>query len=119
MAFPGIEELIAAAGPQIKDVEVEFGGVKTMLKVRQLKFREAGLLNAKLLGADGKVDTAKIGDYREALLAQTLVDADGKPVSTPDQIGEWPVLLVDEIEKAVRKANGLTETAAAEDTKNS
>ena len=119
MAFQGIEELIAAAGPQIKDVEVEFGGVKTSLRIRQLKFREAGVLNAKLLGPDGKVETSKIGDYRECLLSQTIVDADGKVAYTSEQIGDWPVLLVDEIEKAVRKANGLTDTAGDEGTKNS
>jgi hypothetical protein len=119
MAFQGIEELIAAAGPGIKDVEVEFGGVKSTLRIRQLRFREAGVLNAKLLNADGKVETGKIGEYRENLLAQTLVDADGKPAYTADQIGEWPVLLVDVIEAAVRKANGLTDTAAADGVKNS
>jgi hypothetical protein len=119
MAFPGIEELITAAGPGIKDVEVEFGGVKTTLKIRQLKFREAGVLNARLLGADGKVETSKIGEYRESLIAQTVCDADGKPAYTADQVGEWPVLLVDEIEKAVRKANGLDDKAAADGAKNS
>lgn len=119
MAFQGIEELIAAAGPQVKDVEVEFGGVKTTLRIRQLKFREAGVLNAKLMGADGKVETSKIGEYRESLLSQTIVDADGKAAYTSEQVGDWPVLLVDEIEKAVRKANGLTDTAADDNTKNS
>ena len=119
MAFKGIEELISAAGPQVKDVEVEYNGAKSEIRVRQLTFREAGTLNARLLDKEGKVSTDKIAEYREQLLAQTLVDADGKPAYTAEQVGSWPVLLVDEIEKAVRKANGLTDTAAADTTKNS
>jgi hypothetical protein len=119
MAFPGIQELIAAAGPQIKDVEIEFSGVKTTLHLRRLTFREAGTLNAQLLGPDGKVETAKIGAYRESLVAQTVCDEDGKPVCTAAEVGDWPVALVDVVEKAVREANGLTETAAADGTKNS
>lgn len=119
MAFPGIQELIAAAGPQIKDVEFEFKGVKQTLHIRQLSFREAGALNARLIGADGKVEVGKVGAFRENMIASTLCDADGKPACTADEVGSFPVSLVDELEKVVRVANGLTDTEASADAKNS
>jgi hypothetical protein len=119
MAFPGMEELLAAAGAQVKEVSFEFAGIKKTIRVRQLTFREAGKMNAKLLNAEGKVSADRIGEYREELLAQTVVGEDDKPAFTKDEIGNMPVALVDAFEKSVRAANGLTETAAADTTKNS
>ena len=112
-----IQKLIASV-VAVRSVEVEFEGTTETIRVRALGFREANAINLTLLGADGKVDTSKVQDYREKLLAQSIVDEDGKPVFTPEQVAEWPVLLADKIEKAIRAANGLTDEAGPEATKN-
>jgi len=118
-----IKELLATyrdlAAPATKEVTVEYEGVTHTFRTRLIGFRDANAINLSLLGADGKVDVAKVQPYREKLLAGSIAPDDGDPDYTADDVGRWPVALAELLEKAVRKANGQVELAGEAAAKNS
>jgi hypothetical protein len=114
-----IQDAINAIGPSVQEEEVDLGNGKTALLFLRLPFITMDKLRLHAINAEGKFDKALHVGASARLVAASLCDNTGQPVMTLEQVMALPTPIVDALNLAAQKANGLTTEAKADIAKKS
>lgn len=112
MTIQSLQEFQATFGTKPVEVEIQFakeGAFSVLLK--PLTSAERDAFEASIVGEEGK---RNLSNLRARLVAFCWVNAEGKPVGKPDEIGALRADLVGEIFDKVRELNGMDADAAEE-----
>jgi hypothetical protein len=111
-SFAALEELCSQLGPDIAPLDIEIGGKKTTILVRQLGFTEAHDISAGVTDDHGKVKREHLKQYRVGMLLRSIVKADGSPALTADYLAKLRNSTFDALENQILAELGLTTTAS-------
>jgi len=114
-----IQDLIKASGNNVKETKIKIGKTTRKFYFKRLSFLDAQKLSSAMFTADGKFAPEKVGDRHVQLVANSLVDENGIPQLTAEQVAELPAELGGELLKAASQANGLLPDSVDEAVKNS
>jgi len=117
MNLPLIEQMVAAAGPDIVEVPIEFkgvaGDVAGNVRVRRLSFKEANEVFVGILSGN-EIDPRKVAMSQIAVISKCIVDENGKAVYGKPDIEAWPAPVILAVYEACQKVNGVTKKNAEE-----
>ena len=114
-----IQDAINVLGPSVQEEEVDLGSGKTTLLFVRLPFVVMDRLRLHAINAEGKFDKSLHVGAAARLVAASLCDNAGQPVMSLEQIMALPTPIVDALNLAAQKANGLTTEAKTEIAKKS
>jgi len=114
-AYLGRDAILKAAELRTEDVPVpEWGG---SVLVRELRGRERDEWEASLAVQRGKQMVPDVANMRAKLAARTIVDSDGEPVFTQQDVaalGELSAAALDRVFEVASRLSGLNPDAVEE-----
>ena len=87
------------------EVDVEVDGETIAVYLKPLTSAQRDAFEASIVGIDGK--SRDLSNLRARLVADCLVNADGKPVGSAKAIGDLDARLVGALFEKVRELNGM------------
>lgn len=75
--------------------------------IRHMTAAERDNHEASVITKDGKVDVSKIKGVRQRLLAVTLCNEQGEPITTAERLNGLPAEVIDELAEFAAEVNGL------------
>lgn len=112
MSFKELQDLVAEVGPEIETLDIEIAGHKKQIRIKHLSFNEANDIGSAIQGPDGKVDKAKVKEYRIKMLHRSIVDEAGNPDCSPEWLAGLRNSIFDSLETQVLKGLSLLPDAA-------
>jgi hypothetical protein len=107
-AYLGRDDILKASSLKTEDVEVpEWGGV---VRVRELRGRERDEWEASLAVKRGNQMVPDVANMRAKLVARSVVDDDGEPVFTQQDVnalGELSAAALDRVFEVASRLSGL------------
>ena len=98
-------------GEEVQQHPVTLGGKTMLCYFRQITDGEARDIFKPVPGEDNEARTLRL---MRGLVAASVCDADGKPVSTPDEAAALPLRLRQELFVIAGRVNGIIPPADAE-----
>lgn len=112
MAIQTLKDFQSTFACKPVEVEVEFDDNALSVFLKPLTSAQRDAFEASIVGVDGKRD---LSNLRARLVADCLVDEDGKPIGSAKQIGELDARLVNALFEKVRVLNGMDGDEAVEE----
>ena len=112
-ALSAIANFVKAIGPSQQLLPVTVGGVTEMFWFRRVPYIVMDEIRLSGFGEDGKWSTDKFKGQSARVLAQTLINEDGTPVASYDDICLWDGPIVEALAKVSDTINKFTGEAAA------
>ena len=110
------EQIISASRLKFEEIDVPEWGGSVRISVMSAKDRDAyDASTFKLVGKEIKPDMT---NARSKLLSRCIVDADGAPMFTIDELAEMDSVVLDRLVAVARRINGMTEDSIEDEVKN-
>jgi hypothetical protein len=104
MKIQSLAEFQTTFAPKPVETEIEVDGKAFSVLLKPLTSAQRDKFEASVVGVDGKRDLTNL---RARLVADCLVNADGKPLGSAKDLGELDARLVGALFEKVRELNGM------------
>ena len=112
MKIQSLSEFQSTFAPKPVETEIEVDGKAFSVLLKPLTSAQRDRFEASVVGVDGKRD---LSNLRARLVADCVVNADGKPVAKANEWGELDARLVGALFDKVRELNGMDGETSVEE----
>lgn len=108
-----LKEAIAAAA-RSAPVSTEIKALGLTVELSKLPAGTVDDLQSAMMGANGRIDVAKLKEYRAQAVHHSILDENGKPMFTFEEIRSWDNAVVFELMEKINALNKIDKESQAD-----